>query len=54
MTVNNRLQLVEQLEEEVYDSLDVFTFLGDPEHPHRPYPNFAKLAEAYGEPHYTA
>jgi hypothetical protein len=28
VTVNNRLQLVEQLEEENYDSLDVFTFIG--------------------------
>jgi thiamine pyrophosphate-dependent acetolactate synthase large subunit-like protein len=54
VTVNNRLQLVEQLEEEVYDSLDVFTFLGDPEHPHRPYPNFAKVAEAYGVRSVTA
>jgi len=29
VTVNNRLQLVEQLKEEVYDSLDVFTFLAE-------------------------
>jgi len=54
VTVNNRLQLVEQLEEETYDSLDVYTFLGDPDHPHRPYPNFAMLAQAYGVPSVTA
>jgi thiamine pyrophosphate-dependent acetolactate synthase large subunit-like protein len=54
VTVNNRLQLVEQLEEETFESLDVFTFLGDPDHPHRPYPNFSKLAEAYGVPAVTA
>ena len=54
VTVNNRLQLVEQLEEETYDSLDVYTFLGDTDHPHRPYPNFAMLAQAYGVPSVTA
>lgn len=54
VTVNNRLQLVEQLEEETFDSLDVFTFLGDPDHPNRPYPHFSKLAEAYGVPSVTA
>jgi hypothetical protein len=43
-----------QLEEETYDSLDVFTFLGEPDHPNRPYPHFSKLAEAYGVPGLTA
>jgi hypothetical protein len=43
-----------QLEEETFDSLDVFTFLGDPDHPNRPYPHFSKLAEAYGVPSVTA
>lgn len=48
------LPLQLQLEEETYDSLDVFTFLGEPDHPNRPYPHFSKLAEAYGVPGLTA
>lgn len=43
-----------QLEEETFDSLDVFTFLGEPDHPNRPYPHFSKLADAYGIPAVTA